>query len=800
MKVPLSWLREYVDIDVSPEELAARLTFSGTEVGGVTTVGADYEGLVVGEVLSVGKHPSADRLSVCRVSDGSREYPVVCGAPNVQAGQKTAFAPAGATLPNGMKIKKAKLRGEISEGMLCAEDELGISDDHTGILVFDPAVKTGAPLRDILPPKETIIDVEITWNRPDCLSIIGMAREIAALLGRRIRVPSIDLPETNEPVESVAGVTLSDPEGCPRYTARVLRNVTIGPSPRWMQQRLAWCGVRPISNAVDITNYVMIECGQPLHAFDLERLAENRIVVRRSAPGETMATLDGQERRLPGDTVVIADGKQAVALAGIMGGAGSEIHDSTRNVLLESACFDPARIHRASVAVGLVTESSRRFERGVDIGGADWASRRAAALMVAHAGGAACRGVIDAYPGLRDERRVRCRFAKSRSLLGMPVSDDAMVGLLERLELPVERRDADGCTVRVPTFRRDIEEEADLIEEVARIHGLDKVPDTVPQGRIVPEADDRPTRALAALRARLAGLGLTEVMNYSFTSSALLDAFESNDSAARVCLPNPVSADYAVMRPSLIPQIVDTLGRNLSRQTARAAVFEIGRVYRQDGGGSPMEAERVGIGLMGRVGRVGPDGKQPVRADEMFLWVKGVVEALVASPLVTAEFAPATHPAMEPGAALSVRLKGQDVGVIGLLSSALRHRWRMAEPVAIAELDLVPLRALRDAVPELKKVTVFPSVARDVALFAPKAVSHAQIVEVIRRNAPSELTTVDLFDIYEGESIGADRRSLAYSLVYRSAERTLTDDEANALHESVKSALKRELGVEIREG
>jgi phenylalanyl-tRNA synthetase beta chain len=798
MKLPLSWLRDYVDIDVSADELAARLTFSGTEVAGVSTVGSDYEGMVVGEVLSVARHPAADRLFVCRVSDGAREYPVVCGAPNVQAGQKGAFAPAGATLPGGMKIKKAKLRGELSEGMLCAEDELGLSDDHTGILVLDGAVKAGTPLRDILPPKETILDVEITWNRPDCLSVIGMAREVAALFGRRIRLPSVDFAETGEAVESVTSVDLVDGEGCPRYTARVLRNVRMGPSPRWMQQRLAWCGVRPISNVVDITNYVMLECGQPLHAFDLERLNERRIVVRCSMPGETMATLDGQQRKLPDDTVVIADGRKAVALAGIMGGEGSEICDTTANVLLESACFDPARIHRASVSVGLATESSRRFERGVDIGGADWASRRAAALMVAHAGASACRGVVDRYPGLAPERRVRCRFDRARSLLGMPVADDEMINLLDRLELRVEGRDAGSCTVRVPTFRRDIEEEADLFEEIARLHGLDKVPDTVPQGRIVPGADDSATQALTALRARLVGLGLTEVMNYSFTSSELLDAFGSGDTPALVVLPNPVSADYAVMRPSLIPQIVDTLGRNLARQTGRAAVFEIGRIYRVDASGVHGESGMVGIGLMGRVGRLGPDGKRPVQAEEVFLWAKGVVEALAGS--AQAELVPASHPAMEAGAALRLRINGRDAGVAGLLSSALRHRWRMVEPVAVAELELEPLLGLRARVPELKRVTTFPAVIRDVAMVVPRTVTHAQILDVVRRNSPSELTGVELFDIYEGEAIGANKRSLAYSLVYRSSERTLTDDEANALHDRVKSALKSELGVELREG
>jgi len=801
MKIPLSWLREYVDLDgVSAEALASKLTFSGTEVGGVHVVGSDYANMVVGEVLSTGKHSGADRLTLCRVSDGTREYPVVCGAPNVAAGQKTAFALIGAQLPDGTKLKRAKIRGEVSEGMLCAADELGLSDDHTGILVLDPGLCAGTPLKDVLPPKETILDVEITWNRPDCLSVIGMAREIAALLGRPLKKPVVELAEPEAPVESFAAVSVDDPQGCPRYTARVLRDVKIGPSPHWMQQRLSASGVRPINNVVDITNYVMLECGQPLHAFDYDRLAGHRIVVRRPRPGEPFSTLDGQARKLDGEMTLIADASAGVALGGVMGGAGSEISDATRHVLLESACFDPARIHRTSVAAGLATESSRRYERGVDPEGVEWASRRAAALMAAHAGARVARGVIDVYPGRAEPRRIRLRFERVRSLLGMPIPNDEIVGWLERLQIPVEGRDADGCVVVAPSFRPDLEVEADLIEEVARMHGLDRVPDTMPEAKVVPDADDRPTQATMAVRNRLIGLGLTEVMNYSFTSKALLDAVDAADGEARVVLPNPVSADYAVMRPSLLPQLVETLGRNLARQNARAAMFEIGRTYRRGADGCPCESDRVAIGLMGRVGRLGPAGKKPVRADEMFGWIKGVVESLLAAPGAVLAFEPASHPAFEPGAAVTVKADGVAVGVLGLAAARIRHGWRMAEPVGLAELDVEPLRGRCFRVPQLKSVAAFPAATRDVALVADRSVMHAQVEAVMRRSGPPELTTIELFDIYEGEGIGAGRRSLAYSLVYRSAERTLTDEEANAMHETVKQALRRELGVDVREG
>jgi phenylalanyl-tRNA synthetase beta chain len=801
MKVPLSWLREYVDLDgVSAGDLAEKLTFSGTEVAGIRVVGSDYANMVVGEVLRVEKHPGADRLTLCRVSDGTRDYPVVCGAPNVQAGQKTAFARLGAQLADGTKLKRAKIRGEVSEGMLCAGDELGLSDDHTGILVLDPAVRTGTPLQEILPPRETIVEIEITWNRPDCLSLIGMAREVAALLGRPLRKPAIELAGVEAPVESFAGVSVEDPQGCPRYTARVLRDVQIGPSPMWMQQRLSACGVRPINNVVDVTNYVMLECGQPLHAFDYDRLAEHRIVVRRARPGEVMATLDGQERKLDGEMTVIADARAAVALGGVMGGAGSEISDGTRHVLLESACFDPARIHRTSLAVGLATESSRRYERGVDPDGVEWASRRAAALMAAYAGARVAKGVVDVYPGRAEPRRIRLRFDRARSLLGMPIPGDEMVAWLDRLQIPVEGRDAEGCVAVAPSFRPDLEIEADLIEEVARLHGLDRVPDRMPEAKVVPDADDRPTQAAMAVRNRLTGLGLTEILNYSFTSKALLDAVDAADGEARVVLPNPVSADYAVMRPSLIPQLIETLGRNLARQNARAAVFEMGRVYRRAADGRPCESERVAIGLLGRAGRLGPDGKKPVRSDEMFGWIKGVVESLLAAPGAVLVFETVAHPAMEEGAAVAVRADGVSVGVLGLAAARIRHTWRMAEPVGIAELDTAALLARCFRVPQLKSVAAFPATTRDVALVADRSIPHAQVESVMRRSGPPELTGIELFDIYEGEGIGAGRRSMAYSLEYRSPERTLTDDEANAMHETVKQALRRELGVDVREG
>ena len=801
MKVPLSWLRDYVDFNDTPKGLADRLTFSGTEVEAIETVGGTYDGVVVGEILKVERHPNANKLTLCTVNTGSGDMVVVCGAPNAAPGLKAPFAPAGVTLPNGLVLKTAKIRGVESHGMLCAEDELKISDDHTGLMVVDPKWAPGTPLSKVMGPPETVLELEITPNRPDCLSIIGIAREVAALYGTKLRWPEVRLPEAGDPVEQLTRVEIEDPEGCPRYTARILKNVKIGPSPDWMKRRLELSGIRAISNVVDITNYVMLECGQPLHAFDQSLLEEGRIVVRRVRPGEKMATLDGIDRPLAPSMLAICDAKRPVAIAGIMGGAGSEIHDHTGTVLLESAYFKPDDNRATSKKLGLSTESSYRFERGIDIGRVEWASRRAAMLMV-ELGGATCApGVIDAFPRPRAAGKVACRIDRMRTLLGLDVSGEQAARVLQSLELPVVQADAELITVDVPSFRVDLEQDVDLVEEFARIHGLDKIPAPPPRAEVVPGADDRPVQAVAACRACLVGLGLREVMNYSLVSEQLLDQFDAADAARRLVLPNPVSADQGILRTHLAPQMVETLGRNLARQISEAGLFEMGRVYFIDAEGRPAEENRVAVGLMGPVGRTGPERHRALDEEEMFLWVKGIWESLAKALNVGAWSQGETSCAyMEAGRAASILVGGEAAGVVGLVRGDLRRAWRMAGPVGILELRLAPILAGVFARKPFAPLAQFPSISRDAALIVAQNVRHEQIMEVVRRVAPKELERIELFDIFSGAGIAAGKKSLAYSFTYRSLTRTLTDDEANGFHESVKDALKRELGVDIREG
>jgi phenylalanyl-tRNA synthetase beta chain len=801
MKVPISWLKDYVALEASPQELAEKLTFSGIEVEGIETVGAELPGVIVGEIVSFAPHPNADRLRVCQVSDGAQTVQVVCGAANFNAGDKAAFAPVGTRLSADFVIRKAKLRGEESLGMLCAKDELGLGDDHSGIMLVARDIPAGTPLAQVIGPPETVLELEITWNRPDSLSIIGIAREFAALYDLPLKRPAADFPAAAGAIGDWVQVTIDDPSGCPRYTARLIRDVKLGPSPAWMQKRLALCGVRPINNVVDITNYVMLECGQPLHAFDHRLIGGRKIEVRRVRPGETMATLDGIDRPLTPEMLVIADAERPVALAGIMGGAGSEINDDTQTVLLESAVFNPADIHRTSVKLGLATESSRRFERTVDMEGAEWASRRAAALLAAHAGGTVLQSSCDAYPGQQAPRRIACRFQRVRDLLGIAIPNEAILSIFKRLALPVVSQDTAVCEVEAPSFRPDLQLEADLIEEVARMHGLENVPAVTPVARINPDIDDARPRAVIDLRNRLTGFGLSEIMNYSFTSEALLGRFPTPAAARRVVLPNPVSADYAVMRESLLPQMVDTLGRNLSYQTTDAMVYEIGRVFARDAQREVGESEQLCIGLMGKAGRAGLARRQAADPEEIFLWLKGVIEQLCGAQRIRQlQFVPADQACFDPGCAARVVIDGREAGWMGLLSAASRKEWRIFEPVAVAELALDALLGHAYDLPALQKLSAYPSVTRDIAMIVEEKIQHEDIVAIIRKAAPKELTTISLFDIFRGKGIGDHRKSIAYSLVYRSLERSLTDEDVNTYHEAIRGALKSGVGAEFREG
>ena len=800
MRIPLSWLKDYVDLDEAPKAIGDRLTFSGIEVEGIESIGSTYEHFVVGEVRKKTKHPNADKLSVCQVFDGAQELQVVCGAANVAEGGKYPFARIGATVPNGgFTIKKAKLRGVESNGMLCAEDELGVSENHDGLMTLDPKWPAGTPLSEVLGPPDTVFELEITPNRPDCLCLVGVARELAALYRKPLKMPAV--PEAGAQVSGVGcQVSVEDPEGCPRYTARLLKNVKIAPSPDWMQRRLARAGIRPINNVVDITNYVMLETGHPLHAFDRDLLQGGAIVVRRARPGEKMATLDGVGRDLSPDMLVIADAARAVAVAGVMGGAGSEIRDTTTNVLLEAACFKPASVRATARALGLSTESSYRFERGVDPATVDFASRRACALLVELAGAELEPGLADVWPKPAAPRAVTVRYDRVRTVVGVDATDADIRGCLAALGLCIDDVPG-GLRVHAPSFRNDLEAEIDLIEEFARLYGLDRIPVRASRAQAEMQCDDRAVRALAALRGRLVGLGLNEIVNYSLVDDPLLNLFDAGDTASRVALPRPVTTDQSVLRTSLVPQMVATLGRNRARQIDRAALFEIGRAFARGADGKAGETTRLCIGLLGPVGRGALDRRAPVKAEEMFLWAKGLAEQLAAAGRIALTAAqPAEAPWAEPGTAIAWTAAGRAIGTLGLVKAAIRREWRMTDPVAVLDLDAAAWAATPEGAARCQPLPAHPSVERDVAMICPDAVAHEEIVAVMRAAAPKELEAIALFDIFRGEAIGRGRKSVAYSLTYRAADRSLTDETVNGYHDAVKAALRTRLGVELRDG
>ncbi len=800
MRVPISWLKDYVEFADSPQGLAAKLTFSGLEVEGIETIGCHAPGVVVGEILAIERHPNADKLTLCTVNHGAGQLVVVCGAPNVKVGLKAPFAPSGVTLPNGLTLKKAKIRGVFSEGMLCAPDELSLSKDHAGLLELDAKWAPGTPIAEVLGAPETVLELEVTPNRPDCLSLIGIAREVAALYGTKLRKPELKLAEAGAPVTDLTRVAIEDAEGCPRYTARILTGVKIGPSPAWMQKRLELAGVRAINNIVDITNYVMLECGHPLHAFDQTLLAEGRIVVRRASAGEKMKTLDGIERELTPATLVIADAAQSVALAGVMGGGNSEIRATTATVLLESATFKPADIRTTARRLGISTESSYRFERGVDAATVEWASRRAAMLMGELAGATCTPGVIDVAAPAAAPRKLQCRYDYVRERTGVDISNEKITAIFQGLEISTRDLGA-ACEVEIPTFRGDLEREIDLVEEIARIHGLDQISAPSPRAIVVAGVDDRPAQAMAACRRALVGLGLRETMNYSFLSEKLLNLFDPAAAPRRVVIPNPVSADHAILRDSLVPQLVETLGRNHARQVAEATLFEIGRVFALDASGAMIEEDRLAIGLMGPVGRTGLDKHLPVKGDEIFLWLKGLWEALAAAlGLRKAGCRAAERAWGEPGCTVGLFVAGMEIGALGIIKHSLAREWRLTAPVAVLEAQLAPLLVDVFAVPRAAPIAPFPAVRRDMALVASDALKHEDVVRVVRRAAPPELENVELFDIFHGGNLGAGRKSMAYACTYRAADRTLTDEDANRYHAGVKEAVRRELNVEIREG
>jgi phenylalanyl-tRNA synthetase beta chain len=793
--VSLSWLRDYVDFDVTPEQLGERLNLSGTKLETITRPAADVRGVVVAEVLAIEDHPGADNLTLVEVSAGEgHSQRVVCGARNFRIGDRVPLATVGARLPGGVEIAERKIRGQSSAGMLCSAMELGISKDHSGILVLPPDAPLGADVVSVLGLDDAILELEITPNRGDCLSMIGIAREVAALLGTELRLPDATVPAAS--VDSPVVVRVEDTQGCPRYLARYMEDVSVRPSPVWLVARLLAAGIRPISNVVDVTNYVLLETGHPLHAFDAAKVAQATIVVRRAEDGELLRTLDGVERKLVADDLVIADPERAIALAGVMGGEGTEVSRDTEAVILESALFDHASIAYSARRHGLRTEASMRFERRADPENVPFAAGRAARLLAEIAYARVAPEVTDVYPVEVRRARITLRPERTKRLLGIDIPAEAQAGYLRALGLEVTT--APGrIDVVVPTFRPDLEREADLVEEVARLAGFDLLPSTLPPG-----AAGALTPAQAAVRrcARLlAGMGLQEAWTTSFASPAELDALGlSPDHPARVqvALMNPMTEDATTLRTTLLPGLLRSAARNVARRVPDVALFEIASVYEPSERELPAESQLLAAAFCGA--RQLKSWRAERKEWDLFS-VKGVVEALLrALRIGGAAFEPYGARPFHPTRAARLVLAGEPVGVLGELHPETCDAFDVPQGTAAFELALEPLIAACPGKPVVEEPPRLPGVYFDLAFIVDRAVPAGRIEEVVRLAGRPEVVSVRLFDVYEGEQLGEGRKSIAFALELRAPDRTLTDDEAAAVRARIVRAVAERTGAELR--
>jgi len=801
MKVSYNWLKEFVDFDLSPEELSHLLTMLGLEVDAMERIGEGMDDVIVALVEERAQHPNADKLSLCRVNNGSEILSIVCGAQNFKSGDKVVLAQIGAVLPGDFKIKRSKIRGEESFGMLCSEKELSLAAESAGIMVLDTDLPLGTPIFQALGLKDTIFEIGLTPNRADCLSIVGIAREIAAKLGKQLRYNRPVVRESDQDINSVASIRVDDADLCPRYTARYISGCTIGPSPQWLVNRLQALGQRSINNVVDITNYVLLEYGHPLHAFDFRQLAGGKIIVRRSGEGETFKTLDGQERTLKSSDLTIRDGERAVALAGIMGGENSEIADDTTNILLESAYFNPSSVRLTSKRLGLHTESSHRFERGTDINILTVALDRAVSLIAELAGGKVARGIIDVYPSPLEEKAVLARVSRINEILGIKLNEEEIATIFTNLEFVVKKDQPGVFSVKIPSFRVDIEREIDLVEEVARLHGFENIPMTMPVAQVFSDRIPRNQMLERELKNLLVGEGFNEVINFSFASYADLQKLnlpESDKRASAVALLNPLVDEHAVMRTTLLPALLQTTARNFSLRNFNLRLFEMRRVYwiipGQELPDEPLHVAGIISGLRYS------DGWNQSKELVDFFDAKGVIEAvadLFKLPALT--FVPGgVEPFYHPGKAAAVICNSELIGTIGEIHPDVQEAFELDKSVYYFELDFAKLVALGAETCAIITPSRFPDTYRDIAMLVDEETQAAAIVDCIKATRIDKLRSVEIFDLYTGEKIPKGQKSIAVRVRYGSFDATLTDEEVNRHHQKVISTLTTRLGISQR--
>lgn len=805
MRVPLRWLSEYVDITLAPDELAHRLTIAGVEVGEIIRSGGDWDGLQVALVVDVQKHPNADRLRLATVDVGDAERPtVVCGAPNVAAGQKVAYAPVGAKLIDGQTgkptvLKAAVIRGVESHGMVCSEKELGLSDEHEGILVLPEGSTVGAPLSSVL--GDTVFDLDLTPNRPDLLSMLGVAREVAAQQGSAVRDPSLEYKVAGQSSRGRVHIEIRDPDLCPRYVGALVENIKLGDSPPWMQERLIAAGLRPISNVVDITNYVMLEIGQPLHAFDFKKLRKGTIIVRRAHPGEDLTLLDGTKQTLKPDMLVIADADKAIALAGVMGGADSEVTPKTTSILLEAANFNGPSVRRTSQALKLRTDASIRFEKGLSRHTPLIAAQRAVKLLVELCGGKAADGIVDVYPDKAKDVRVTLTQDRLHRVLGVELPTGQVRQILTSLGFTCRWVPPDRFVVRVPYWRTDVTIPEDVIEEIARILGYDTMPTTQLRGRI-PDATPQPLLDLReGVRDVLAGAGMQEIINYSMSDLETLGkVLPAEDLAVTppLRLANPMSRDFEYARTTLRHNLLQTLADNARFVPGMLSLFETGRVYIPRDGDLPQEIESLCAIISGRkVDRWGQPVKDPPALyDSCFFDAKGHLDRLLIGLRVDAEYRDAIDFAYLPGRTAELVIAGDVIGLIGQVHPRVKATFDLKGDVAMFELDLSKLLTHIPERVTYEPVSPYPPVQQDLALIVDESLPAARILALIRGS--QLVRAVSVFDVYTGAPIPKGKKSMAFSITFQSPKKTLDDETVSRERERIVARLRSELNAEPR--
>lgn len=799
MKISYRWLKDYVDFTWDAEELADKLTMVGLEVESVEDLAPEITEVYVGEILEIEPHPNA-KLNICQISVGDKVLNIVCGAPNVRVGMKVPVAVEGAVLPNGTEIKATDLRGVMSYGMACSEVELGLGEDDSGLLELPDEVTVGTDLITALSLDDQVIDVSIYANRPDCMSVIGIAREVAALAGTKLKYPTVNVVESERQITDLTSVEVIDTKKCPRYSVRVIENITITDSPLWMQQKLRTAGMRPINNVVDITNFVMLETGQPLHAFDFDKLTENRIVVRTPKTEEkTFVTLDGVERDLTAEMTLICDEKEPVCIAGVMGGENSEVTSETKNILLESANFAAANIRRTSRAISVSSEAAARYEKGIDPSSTVIAVDRAAALLAEYANGSVACGIIDVDNSGAEEKNIKLRPQRVNQLLGTEIPELTMVEILEHLEFTIDQSHQPWL-VTVPAFRRDLELETDLIEEIGRYWGFENIPTTLPGGSSAQGGESYSLTVRDQLRARLVGYGLSETMSYSFVSPnslKLSKLSEVDEYANTIPLANALTEDLAVMRTTLMPSLLDCVTRNVNRQQSRVSLFEISSIFvAQELSllNQPQEPLRISVALSG--------ARQPQHwsiGEETYdiYDIKGVVEGILAEFSADYQWLVGDLPLFHPGRQGQVTIGDQVIAKYGEVHPDVQKSYRIPDLVYLAEIDLEALLAYPSLTPEFKPLPKFPASDRDMAILVAEDTPVAEIVTILQEAGGDILRTVEVFDVYQGKQIEAGKKSVAFAFVFQS-DHTLTDEEINRQMDLMYQAVKDNYNAVIR--